>query len=260
MQDEGEDFRRSDYPLYPVAVCEWGGFAFIKLSARPGEALDASLAIEAARLTNWPLETLALVHREVHEVACNWKIFWENYSECYHCPGTHPALCRLVPLYGEGLTNPGFLPDDHPLAATPAGLRPGAVTWSTDGTTPLPWFENLDESQRESGMTFVDFLPSMFVIAHVDHVRSVRVWPLTAERTRLTVEWLLQPDVLAGGQVDIERLVSFARQVVGEDARACEINQGGLRSRAHRHSVLLPFEEDVAAFDNWVRRQLPASG
>ena len=34
-------------------------------------------------------------------LACNWKLFWENYSECYHCPGVHPELCRVMQLYRE---------------------------------------------------------------------------------------------------------------------------------------------------------------
>jgi len=256
LQDEAEDFRRSDFPLYAVAVASWGGFVFINLAAAPAEALAASMLDETQRLSAWPLHELALAHREVQEVACNWKIFWENYQECYHCSGIHPELSRLVPLYGQGLVRPEQLPAGHPLRQAPVGLRPGAVSWTSDGATSLPDIAGLGPAQLEAGMTFADFLPGMFVIAHRDYVRSVRVWPLAPERTRLTVDWLLPANTLAM-QPDLERLVSFARQVVAEDARACEINQGGLRSRAHRHGVLLPIEDGVAEFDDWVRAQLP---
>ena len=34
---------------------------------------------------------------------CNWKIFWENFNECLHCPGVHKHLSQLVPIYGRGL-------------------------------------------------------------------------------------------------------------------------------------------------------------
>ena len=27
----------------------------------------------------------------------NWKLIFENYSECYHCPGVHPALAKISP-------------------------------------------------------------------------------------------------------------------------------------------------------------------
>jgi len=26
-----------------------------------------------------------------------------NYNECLHCPGVHPRLSQLVPIYGRGL-------------------------------------------------------------------------------------------------------------------------------------------------------------
>ena len=36
-------------------------------------------------------------------IESNWKIFWENYNECLHCPGVHPQLSQLVPIFGRGL-------------------------------------------------------------------------------------------------------------------------------------------------------------
>ena len=246
----------AEVPPRQPAVGEHLGFVFVNFDPQPGAGLGAALENEAAGLAAWPLQTLALAHREVHELACNWKVFWENYSECYHCPGIHPELSKLVPLYGQGLVRPGQLPEGHPLREAPVSLRPGAVSWTSDGATSLPDIAGLGPAQLEAGMTFADFLPGMFVIAHRDYVRSVRVWPLAPERTRLTVDWLLPEDTLAL-QPDLERLVSFARQVVAEDARACEINQAGLRSRAHRHGVLMPIEDGVAEFDDWVRAQLP---
>ena len=27
----------------------------------------------------------------------NWKLIFENYSECYHCPGVHPMLSKISP-------------------------------------------------------------------------------------------------------------------------------------------------------------------
>jgi Rieske 2Fe-2S family protein len=239
-------------PDGPLSLRIGHGFVFVRLAPQ-GAAFPAE---DLQLLQAWPLETLALAHSETHTVACNWKIFWENYQECYHCPGAHPALCKLVPLYGEGVTRSDLLPVHKAARHDGPTLRPGAITWSADGATPLPHFPGLGEAERAAGMTFADFMPGMFLIAHVDYVRSVRVWPLGPERTALSVDWYLDPQVLATGEVDIERLVGFARQVVSEDARVCELNQGGLRSRSHQHGLLLPIEANVIAFDDWVRRQL----
>ncbi len=40
---------------------------------------------------------LVSVHQTGYEVAANWKLFFHNYSECYHCPTVHPHLNKLTP-------------------------------------------------------------------------------------------------------------------------------------------------------------------
>ncbi len=32
-----------------------------------------------------------------YEVDANWKLFFHNFSECYHCPTVHPLLNKLTP-------------------------------------------------------------------------------------------------------------------------------------------------------------------
>jgi Rieske 2Fe-2S family protein len=98
----------------------------------------------------------------------------------------------------------------------------------------------------------------VFIVAHVDYVRSVHVMPLGPERTQLTVNWMLLPQTLASGAVDIPALIALGNQVVQEDARVCELNQKGLRSLRHHSGVLVPQEYDILAFDNWVMDRLRA--
>jgi Rieske 2Fe-2S family protein len=255
---ESADFKPECYSLYPVALDTWGGFVFINLDQRPPVSLHQSLGAEAHTLANWPLAELGLAHREMHTLECNWKIFWENFLECYHCPNVHHDLCRLVPLYGQGLTSLDDLTPGSPAVTQPNGSRlaPGAVTWTTGGHTSLPWFENLSAHEQAVGMTFVTLQPSVFIVAHVDYVRSVHVMPLGPERTQLTVNWMLQPETLAGGSVDIPELIALGNQVVMEDARVCELNQQGQHSLRHHGGVLVPQEYDVLAFDNWVKDRL----
>ena len=79
---------------------EWNGFLFLNLAAEPGE-LHADVGL--GTLDNWPMASLVTGHHWETEIACNWKTFWENYSECLHCPGIHPELCDMVPVYGKGI-------------------------------------------------------------------------------------------------------------------------------------------------------------
>ncbi len=258
---ETDDFDPGQYSLYAIALQSWGGFVFISLADSPGYSLMESLGKEARLLKNWPLGTMQLAHRETHQIACNWKVFWENFLECYHCPGIHPELCQLVPMYRQGFLCPEDFQAVGREPASPAGqfLRETAETWAEDGISGLPLIEGPTEAERALGMTFATLFPTMFVVAHQDYVRSVRVMPLGPESTRLTVDWLLPASSMNADPTLIKKMTNFARQVVKEDARACELNQKGLRSSRHQQGVLMPQEYDVLAFDNWVRERLGES-
>ncbi len=247
--EQCSDFDPLRFALYDVSLGAWGGFVFVHLGDPPHAPLADAMAEEDDTVAAWPLADLRVVQREDHDIECNWKIFWENFSECYHCPGVHPDLCALVPAYARG---------EMSEADGPARLRAGAETWSADGTTWLPPLPGLGPAQQQAGMTFATFWPSMFLVAHVDYVRSVRVTPIGPRRTQLTVEWLLDASTPKLGAAELERLCEFGRQVVLEDARVCVLNQQGLNNRRHRGGILMPGEKGVLEFDDWVRTQLEA--
>lgn len=240
-------------------VDTWGGFVFVNLAPEPSAGLRDSLGSEADALDHWPLERLRSVHRERKPLACNWKVFWENYSECYHCPGLHPELCRVVPLYRKGVLSyadvPGWEPRDEADDGRPT-VAPGLVTWTLDGRSSLPLIEGLDEELRAAGMAFASFTASMFVVGHPDYVRSVRMLPQGPESVELTIDWLLPAGAPAPIGPELERLLALGRLVVEQDGAVCELNQRGLRSRGHRHGVLVPQEYELWAFHEWLRQRL----
>lgn len=250
-------FDRADYPLYAVALAEWRGFVFVNLAEEPAGTPADALDPLGADLANWPLEELVTAHSISRVMNCNWKIFWENFNECLHCPGVHRDLSALVPIYGRGLMARHDDPDwaDHADDRAPeyAGtLRAGAETWSRDGKA-RGAFQGLTEAEREAGQTYAVMLPSLFVVGHVDYVRSVRMRPLSAEQTELTAEWLFPADGMEPGGADFENIVGFGMQVLEEDAGICEVNQRGLRSLRHEQGVLMPEEYELKRFHDWVR-------
>ena len=251
------DFDANSYSLYSVHVDQWRGFVFINLAGTPPRSLSDALAPDAATLASWPLDEQCLAHRETHTVACNWKLFWENYFECYHCPGVHPELSRLVPVYGMGLLgldeDPGFDPGAG--IASAARVAPGKHTWSADGELRSALLAGVAPAMIEDGMRFATFLPSLFVVAHRDYVRSMRVRPLGPEAMEICIDWLVGADVDLR-TLDVARLTEFARTVFLQDARVCELAQRGMRCREHKAGVLVPQEYDVLAFDQWVQARL----
>jgi len=244
-----DDFRKADHGLFPIAVKLWAGFIFLNLSPNPGP-LAPDLGVGC--LANWPMNDLVTGYRMVRDLECNWKVFWENYNECLHCPGIHPELCDMVPVYGRGVMAvneaPGWTPDTAPEPV----LKDGARTWTATGRPCGPEFPGLTDEERRRGFTFVTLYPAMFVVAHVDYVRAVTLRPLAPERTRLSAEWYFSPETLGQPGFDARDVAAFAQTVMEQDAAAAEMNQRGLRSPAYRAGRLMPEEYAIRDFHNWV--------
>ena len=245
------DFDKESNGLRPVSHAIWNGFIYLNLSPDPGP-LRPDLGMDA--LDNWPMDSLLTGHRHSRLLKCNWKVFWENYNECLHCPGIHPELCDLVPIYRQGVMSaaeaPGWTPD------TRGNLKPGAESWTMTGAPCGPAFADLTETQRQNGYTFVTTYPSTYTVAHVDYVRSVRLQPIGPEATRLTAEWYFAPQTLSQPGFDAAAVASFAMIVLEQDALAAEMNQRGLRSPFHDRGRLMPQEFDIHTFHRWVLTEM----
>ena len=203
------------------------------------------------------METLVTGHRMVKELQCNWKIFWENYNECLHCPGIHPELSEMVPVYGRGYMaeneDPKWDPNKQQNATS---LKDGSKTWTMDGTLCGPEFPDLTDEERTRGQTFVTLVPTMFIVAHRDYVRTVTLIPLGPERTELRAEWLFLPETLASPDFNLANVIDFASLVMIQDGAACEMNQRGLRRDKAVSGTLMPQEYEVFKFQQWVRNQM----
>jgi Rieske 2Fe-2S family protein len=247
------DFDKSVYGLLPVATRQWNGFLFLNAHQTPGEI---GSDVPLSTLDNWPMAALVTGHRWEKELACNWKVFWENYSECLHCPGIHPELCDLVPIYKTGVMGPtealGWTPEQQPQRA----LRSGAESWTMSGKPCGATFPALTEKEQQAGYTFITLWPSLYVVAHVDYVRAVRLEPLGPERTKLTAEWYFAQETLAQPGFDAADVAAFAKIVLGQDGAAAEMNQRGIHSPAFSRGRLMPEEYEVHRFHKWILRQM----
>ena len=255
-----DGFDVADFPLYKISVREWRGFIFAAFTENP-PSFERLFDLPLNRLDAWPLEDLVVGHVLSKSIQCNWKIFWENYNECLHCPGVHPQLSQLVPIYGRGLLEERDDPKWQQHAADPdpkfkGGIRSGASTWSLDGQLSGPPFAGLSEEDRKSGHVYLTGLPSLFIVGHADYVRVVRLRPLGPEQTELRVEYLFSPQTLADPQFDMRNVVDFTNLVMTEDAQVCELNQRGLHAAPHVRGVVMPEEYIIRQFHDWVGAEL----
>lgn len=253
---ETPDFRKEKHSLFSVPVKIWNGFVFVCLADTPPD-FDRAPDLGVDALDNWPLADLVTGHTLVKELACNWKIIWENYNECLHCPGIHPELCDRVPVYAKGIMSAPEAMDWVPENAKSPVLQEGARSWTVNGQPCGPEFPNLSIEERARGHTFVTLYPTSYVVAHVDYVRTVSLRPLSAECTELTARWLFAAETLASPGFNLHNVTDFATTVIQQDGAACEMNQRGLKASAFKQGRLMPQEFDVYKFHNWLREAMP---
>ena len=254
-------FDRKDYPLFRAAVAEWRGFVFVHPDPDARWDPDGDLQRPAEGFDNFPLEDLIVAETWRTVIECNWKTFWENFNECLHCPAVHPELTKLVPLFSRRIVSPRDVPDwrAHAGSEDPryrGGLREGAETWSMDGSAQGATIATLTPEDLARGHRYTSSWPSVFIAGYADHVRTVTMRPLAPERTELVTEWLLPPGSAASPGYDLSNVVDFAKQVIEEDAAACELNQRGLHAAPMTAGVLMPEEYLLKRFHDWVRAQL----
>ena len=240
----GEGFDRGSRPLWSIAVEVWNGFVFVNMAARPEPIRDAfarSMEGDPTDLiARWGIGDLRIGHRIVYEVAANWKIVVENYSECLHCPGIHPELVQLVPLFRTGMVE-----DD-----TGAELFDGATGFTRTGTTSRPPRPGLTERDRNRYMGNTLF-PTTMINLHADCVMSYRLEPVGPEHTRIVSEFLFHPDTLSRDDFDPNDVVEMWDLVSRQDWAVCERAQRGVRSRAYARGGVYPYNDhSVAAFND----------
>ena len=245
---ESAGLPKEQFSLRPVAVGTWGGFVFINLDGDRASPLTQHLGDLPERLRRYPLDALRIGARAEHEVACNWKILVENYMECYHCPGVHPELCDLVPLYRKGVV-------DAAGSGDVAWFREGAVTFTMDGTTKRPFLKGLndDEKRRYDGESI---FPTLLLNVFPDYAQYRVLRPLAPDRTRIVTEWLFDPETMARPDFDPADAIEFINLIGRQDWTVCELVQQGVGSRSHGHGVFTPQETHSGAFKRWYLERL----
>ncbi|MAI81109.1 MAG: ring-hydroxylating oxygenase subunit alpha [Deltaproteobacteria bacterium] len=254
------DFHKEDYSLYGVGIRDWNGFIFIHLDEANAQPLEDSFN-DANVLNHWDLSELQIGHSHHKQLDCNWKVFWENFNECLHCPNIHPELSRIVPLYKQYFMEVNDDPkwEEHQKSGDllyKAGLSQGNETWSTTGEACTEYFPNLTQEEIKNGHTYCETLPSAFIVGHVDYVRVLRVLPIGPERTDIFTQWLFRKETLEDASFSANAVTEFGEKVIEQDGFVAELNQKGLHSIRHKQGTLMAEEYSVHDFHQWVKRQL----
>jgi Rieske 2Fe-2S family protein len=241
MQDV-PSFDRADYPLHQAAVAEYGGFAFVN-----GDPAAPSFASWCApmteRLERFDLASLEPAHRAEYVVHANWKLVFQNYSECLHCPVIHPGLSARIS-YQSGandLVDGPFLGGYMELAAGHESVTPTGRACAPPISPGLPH----DDRRRAY---YYSVMPNLLLSVHPDYVNYYVLTPLAVDRTAITSEWLFRAEQ-RGASFDPEAAVQFWDEVNRQDWHIIEQSQLGIASTRYRPGPYSPRESISAAWD-----------
>jgi Rieske 2Fe-2S family protein len=240
--DGASGFNREGFALHPVAVALWEGFVFASLARSP-EPFDRAFAALRDRFTRYRLPTLRTERRIDYDVRANWKLIFENYSECYHCPTVHPALTKLSPAESgrNDLTRGPFLGGYMTLHR--AG---GSLTRS--GAACAPSVGDLCDEDRQH-VYYYSIFPNMLLSLHHDYVLVHTIWPTAPDRTLIECSWLFHPSAAQFVGFDPDDGIAFWDTTNRQDWQICELSQQGIASRAYSPGPYSPRESLSAAFD-----------
>ncbi len=241
--DGVQDFDRAGYPLRAATVACFEGFVFVALD--PEEPLATAFAPLAGRFAPWQLSKLKRAASVTYDAACNWKLIFQNYSECYHCPVIHPQLERLSP--SESGRNDLI---EGPFLGGYSELRDSTGTLTASGQTQRP----LLARENPTRVYYYTVFPSMLLSLHPDYVMVHYVRPLGPARTRVICEWLFDPQTMTREDFDCSDAVEFWDLTNRQDWAISELTQAGIGSRAYTPGPYSQQEGLLHAFDRHYQR------
>jgi Rieske 2Fe-2S family protein len=246
--DEVPGFDKSDFSLHAVNLAVWEGFIFVNLADASTErggyrSLEDWFAPLAGKFTHWNMSILRPAKRVAYDVRANWKLMFENYSECYHCPGVHPMLAKVSPYdsaendLSEGPFLGGFMKINRGAGLTMSG-KACAV--------------KIDHEQEQENLVFYySIFPNMLLSLHPEYVMVHQLWPKSPERTLIVCDWFFHPDAFNRSDFKPDDAIEFWDMTNKQDWHVCELSQQGVASRAYEPGPYSSRESIPAAWDRY---------
>ena len=262
--EEISGFDKSDFSLHPAHVGLWEGFVFVNLAESP-IPLAKWFTDLTGKFSQWNLPNLRSAKRIEYDVKANWKLIFENYSECYHCPGVHPALSKISPYDSaendltEGPFLGGFMRINRGKSLTMSGNAcaipvgsegpPSADGQSRGGEKSPPGAG--PEEHEQHRVFYYSIFPNMLLSMHPDYVMVHQIWPQKPDRTLIYCDWFFHPDAVSRPDFKPNDAVEFWDMTNKQDWHVCELSQQGISSCAYEPGPFSARESIPAAWDKY---------
>jgi phenylpropionate dioxygenase-like ring-hydroxylating dioxygenase large terminal subunit len=223
--DGVEFFDRSTMGLVPLRLETWKNLIFVNFDAS-AEPLSTFLGKIPDQARGFSFKGLQSAERRDYVIACNWKVYVDNYLEGYHIPIVHPGLMREID-YAQYRTDTFRYHSQQfaPIRARkPAEAGERCYIPGEDPTEALYFW----------------IFPNLMLNIYPDNVSTNVIVPLSTEKTLTIFEWFFHDAETHETQARVRKAVSFSDEVQQEDIVLCENVQKGLRSSTYdrgRYSV-----------------------
>ncbi|HEX5756849.1 MAG TPA: SRPBCC family protein, partial [Arenimonas sp.] len=213
------DFDVATVRLPELRVAIWNGLLFVGGEGAPDFA-DFSRGFDEALRGHRPGDYV--FHRRHHyDIACNWKVYCDNYLEGYHVPFIHPALNKLLD-YRQ--------------------YHSECADWFSWQHSPL----DSDDALYGQGEAVYYFIyPNTTLNLLPGRLQTNRVLPLGRDRCRVVFDYYYSDDDSPEAEARREADHRFAHEVQDEDIMICEHVQRGLDSGSYAAGRLNPLRENA---------------
>jgi choline monooxygenase len=208
------NFDRPKNGLVPVCVAIWEHFVFVTLDER-ASALESFLGDLPARIAPLSLSHIHFFQRKTYTLACNWKVYVDNYLDGgYHVPHLHKGLNSVLD-YKEYTIENG---EHYCLQSSPMVTSEEHASFAATRTGDRAYYYWL--------------YPNFMINIYEGVIDTNLVLPLAPNKCLVQFDFFFS-DISDAKEKHNTESVAVSDRVQDEDVGICESVQRGLRSRAY---------------------------
>jgi len=210
-----ENFDRGQNGLVPIRVETWECFVFVNLDNDAAPLADF-LGGLVKRIAPLGISKLHYFDRRTYNIACNWKVFVDNYLDGgYHVPHLHKGLSTVLDYKQYTIENE----DRYCLQSSPM------VSSDEDAAT--------GSTRKGDRAWYFWQYPNLMINCYEGYMDTNLVIPVDVDHCTVIFDFYFA-DVSAARREYNEQSVNVGNRVQEEDLGICEDVQRGLKSRAYR--------------------------
>ena len=208
-------FDRSANGLVPVKVATWEKFVLVNLDPN-AEPVERFLGRIMQRMAPLEVTKLHYVASRQYDIACNWKVFVDNYLDGgYHVPHLHKGLNSVLDYKQYTVENE----DRYCLQSSPM------VSSDEDAAT--------GATRKGDRAWYFWQYPNFMINCYAGYMDTNLVIPVDVDHCRVIFDFYFGEVATEAARKYNEESIAVGDRVQSEDLGICEAVQRGLKSRAY---------------------------